>query len=80
VQARKEGLLFREKEAKSFCLSACTVTRSGSAKVDTGGTCADIAAGEEIKAFWSFFSKKDCLLRFRQSRNKTQMPGAPPGS
>jgi hypothetical protein len=55
THAKAEGLLFREKEAKSFCLFA--PDRFWPSLLD----------GELTKVFWSFFSKKDCLPDERSS-------------
>jgi biotin synthase len=56
----KEGLLFREKEAKSFCAAVADLSGDG--------------ATAEIKVFWFFFSKKNCLLLLREF----QMDGMTP--
>jgi hypothetical protein len=63
THGKAEGLLFREKEAKSFCLFA--PDRFWPSPLD----------GELTKVFWSFFSKKDCFL-MREAHRKTALEGS----
>ncbi len=52
-----KAFFFEKKKQKTFA-------SDGGTKMRAGRRCAHRGAGREVKVFWSFFSKKDCLLAF----------------
>ncbi len=76
-QAGKKAVLFREKGPKSFYSDACPEVCALIAGRCVGGGSLDLRAVVTAKAFWSFFSKKDCLLASLRNTATPCVPARP---